>query len=98
MYRLTSPCLFGLEKTLSFEIKRAGGSNMLMKDGRAFFNGDEGVIAKMNITSSVAERVQIVLGEFKAASFDEIFEGAKKLPLKSLRGKMTPFPRQRGTP
>lgn len=80
MYRLTAPCLFGLEKTLSFEIKRAGGTNIAMRDGRAFFDGGENVIAKMNITSSVAERVQIVLGEFKASDFDAIFEGAKSAP------------------
>lgn len=96
MYRLTAPCLFGLEKTLSFEIKRAGGSNILMKDGRAFFDGDEAVIAKMNITSSVAERVQIVLGEFKASDFDEIFEGAKKAAIEEFAGREDAFPVAKG--
>ena len=96
MYRLTAPCLFGLEKTLSFEIKRAGGSNILMKDGRAFFDGDEAVIAKMNITSSVAERVQIVLGEFSGADFDEIFEGAKNVPIEEFAGKNDAFPVAKG--
>lgn len=96
MYRLTSPCLFGLEKTLSFEIKRAGGSNITMKDGRAFFDGDESVAAKMNITSSVAERVQIVLGEFKASDFDLIFEGAKKAPIEEFAGKLDAFPIAKG--
>lgn len=96
MYRLTSPCLFGLEKTLSFEIKRAGGSNITVKDGRAFFDGDESVAAKMNITSSVAERVQILLGEFKASSFDEIFEGAKKAPIEEFAGKLDAFPVAKG--
>lgn len=96
MYRLTAPCLFGLEKTISFEIRRAGGSNILMKDGRAFFDGDEGVIARMNITSSVAERVQIVLGEFRAASFDEIFEGAKNAAIEEFAGKEDAFPVAKG--
>ena len=96
MYRLTAPCLFGLEKTLSFEIKRAGGTNILMKDGRAFFDGDENVIAKMNITSSVAERVQIVLGEFNAFDFDQIFEGAKNAPIEEFVGKENSFPVAKG--
>ncbi|MCM1055659.1 MAG: class I SAM-dependent RNA methyltransferase [Bacteroides sp.] len=96
MYRLTSPCLFGLEKTLSFEIKRAGGSNITMKDGRAFFDGDESVAARMNITSSVAERVQIVLGEFKASDFDEIFEGAKNAPIEEFAGRLDAFPIAKG--
>ncbi len=96
MYKLSAPCLFGLEKTLSFEIKRAGGTNILMKDGRAFFEGDQAVIAKMNITSSVAERVEIVLGEFKADSFDSIFEGAKNAPIEEFAGKEDAFPIVKG--
>lgn len=96
MYRLTSPCLFGLEKTLSFEIKRAGGENITVKDGRVFFDGDESVIAKLNITSSVAERVQILLGEFKAATFDEIFEGGKNAPIEQFAGKDDAFPIAKG--
>ncbi len=96
MYRLTAPCLFGLEKTLSFEIKRAGGTNIAMKDGRAFFDGDESVIAKMNITSSAAERVQIVLGEFNAFDFDGIFEGAKNAPIEEFAGREDAFPVAKG--
>lgn len=96
MYRLVCPCLFGLEKTLSFEIKRAGGENIKVTDGRAFFDGDERVIAKMNITSSVAERVQIVLGEFRAAAFDDIFEAVKKVPIEEFAGKDDAFPVAKG--
>lgn len=96
MYRLVCPCLFGLEKTLSFEIKRAGGENITVSDGRAFFDGDERVIAKMNITSSVAERVGIVLGEFRAATFDDIFEGVKNAPIEEFAGKNDAFPVVKG--
>ncbi|MCM1299744.1 MAG: class I SAM-dependent RNA methyltransferase [Firmicutes bacterium] len=96
MYKLTAPCLFGLEKTLSFEIKRAGGTNITMKDGRAFFDGDQRVVAKMNITSSVAERVEIVLGEFKADSFDGVFEGAKNAPIEEFAGRNDAFPVAKG--
>lgn len=96
MYRITCPCLFGLEKTLSFEIKRAGGENISVSDGRAFFDGDESVVAKMNITSSVAERVGIVLGEFKADSFDSIFEGAKNAPIEEFAGREDAFPVVKG--
>lgn len=96
MYRLVCPCLFGLEKTLSFEIKRAGGENIQVNDGRAFFDGDERVIAKMNITSSVAERVGIVLGEFRAVTFDDIFESVKSVPIEEFAGKNDAFPVVKG--
>ena len=81
MYKLTAPCHFGLEKTLSFEIKRAGGENITVKDGRVDFDGDEHVIAKANITCSVAERVGIVLASFTAKTFDDVFETCKKIPI-----------------
>ena len=95
-YRLTAPCHFGLEKTLSFEIKKAGGTDVSAADGRLFFNGGEDVIARLNIISSVAERVGIVLGEFPAKTFDQVFEGAKKAPLELFCGKNGKFPVVKG--
>lgn len=87
IYNLTAPCHFGLEKTLSFEIKRAGGTDISAKDGRVNFKGDEAVIAKMNITSSVAERVGIVLAEFRADTFDDVFENALNIPIEEFAGR-----------
>lgn len=80
-YELTAPCHFGLEKTLSFEIKRAGGENVTVRDGRVDFRGDERVIAKANITCSVAERIGIVLARTKANTFDDVFEACGKIPI-----------------
>lgn len=96
MYNLTAPCHFGLEKTLSFEIKRAGGENIRATDGRVFFSGDESVIARANITSSVAERIGIVLGEFSAKTFDEVFEAVKNVPIEQFVGKNDKFPVTKG--
>lgn len=96
MYNLTAPCHFGLEKTLSFEIKRAGGENIRATDGRLFFTGDEGVIARCNITSSVAERIGIVLGEFSAKTFDEVFDAVKNVPIEQFVGKDDRFPVTKG--
>lgn len=80
-YRLTAPCHFGLEKTLAFEIRRAGGENIESRDGRVDFDGDETVIARANITSSVAERIGIVLASFEAKSFDDIFYALQSVPI-----------------
>ncbi|MCH5324417.1 MAG: class I SAM-dependent RNA methyltransferase [Eubacterium sp.] len=90
--RLTAPCRFGLEKTLSFEIKRAGGENLEISDGRINFDGDETVLVRCNLTLSVAERVGIVLGEFTATTFDELFEQVKALPVEQFVGKFDRFP------
>lgn len=87
IYDLTAPCHFGLEKTLAFEIKRAGGEDVTVKDGRVDFRGDESVIAKANITCSVAERVGIVLARFTARTFDDVFDNCKKIPIEQFAGR-----------
>lgn len=86
-YRLTAPCHFGLEKTLAFEVGRAGGDEVEVRNGRADFSGDESVIAKANITCSVAERIGIVLASFKACTFDDVFENCKKIPIDEFAGR-----------
>ncbi len=91
-YRYIAPCHFGLEKTLSFEIKKIGGEEITVSDGRVMFSGDASVCAKANIGLSTAERVGIVLGQFRAKTFDELFEGIKKLPLSEYFGKYDSFP------
>ena len=96
MYRLISPCLFGLEKSLAYEVKRAGGTELTVADGRVFFSGSEEVIARMNITSSIAERVGIVLGEFDAPDFDALFEGAMASPIEQFAGRDDAFPVVKG--
>lgn len=81
IYQLTAPCHFGLEKTLAFEMKRAGGENIEARDGRVDFRGTEAVIARANLTSSVAERVGIVLASFEAKTFDDIFVQVRGIPI-----------------
>lgn len=91
-YNFVAPCHFGLEKTLSFEIKRIGGEDVRADNGRVFFTGGADVCAKANVFLSVAERVCVVLGRFRATTFDELFEGIKKLPLSEFIGRRDQFP------
>ncbi|MGN1422698.1 MAG: class I SAM-dependent RNA methyltransferase [Oscillospiraceae bacterium] len=91
-YRYIAPCHFGLEKTLSFEVKKAGGTDVAVSDGRVMFSGGADVCARANIGLSVAERVCVVLGQFRARTFDELFEGVRKLPLSEYIGKYDAFP------
>lgn len=91
-FRMVSPCHFGLEKTLSFEVRRIGGEDIEVQDGRVFYTGDALVCVKANVFLSTAERVSVVLGRFKAQTFDELFEGIKKLELAEFIGKNDAFP------
>lgn len=90
--KFTCPCHFGLESVLSYEIKKIGGENLVTTDGKVAFEGDENMLARANICLSTAERVLIELANFKATSFDELFEGVMSIPLENFIGKNDAFP------
>ncbi len=92
LIRLSCPCLFGLESVLSYEIKKIGGENLKVTDGKISFDGDFNTLAKANIWLSTAERVLIEIGSFEAKSFEELFQGVKSLPFENFIGKQDAFP------
>jgi len=89
---LSCPCHFGLESVLNFEIKKIGGENITVTDGRISFEGGYDILARANICLATAERVQIKLAEFHADTFDALFEGVKAIPLERFIGKSDAFP------
>lgn len=90
--RLCCPCHFGLESVLGFEIKKIGGENLEVSDGRISFDGDMELLVRANIRLATAERVYIELGSFKAETFAELFEGVRALKLEDYIGKTDAFP------
>jgi len=78
-FTFVCPCGFGLESVLNFEVKRIGGENIRTENGRLMFDGDDTVLAKANLNLRTAERVLILLGEFNATSFEELFQGVKAI-------------------
>lgn len=91
-FNLVAPCHFGLEKTLTFEIRKIGGEDIRTENGRVFFSGNAEVCARANVNLRTAERVCVVLGQFRAETFDELFEGIRKLPLSEFIGRNDQFP------
>ena len=71
-------CSFGLESTVAAELN-ALGFETRAEDARGYFNSDALGIARANIHLSTADRVYIVLGEFRAVTFDELFNGIKSI-------------------
>ena len=51
-----------------------------MEDGRVTFEGDAEAICRANVFLRTAERVLLLVGRFRATTFDELFEGVKALP------------------
>lgn len=91
-FTFTAPCLLGLEGLVADELRRMDITDVRPENGRVFFDGDFSTLARANICSRYSERILLVLGEFKANTFDELFEGVKKLPWESIIGKTDRFP------
>lgn len=86
------PCLLGLEKLIADEMKDLGAENVTAENGRVLFSGDEYLLARANICSRYAERIQILVGSFEALSFEDLFQGTKALPWEEWIGAYDAFP------
>ena len=71
---------FGLEATVKREITRLGCDITASADGRIDFTGDFADLARANFWLRASDRVLLKMGEFKATTFDELFEQTKALP------------------
>lgn len=91
-YKLCAPCLFGLESVLSGELKRLGFEDISVTDGRVEFTADAEGIARANLNLRTAERVIIVLDSFRAVTFQQLIDGAEKIPFEEYIGKKDAFP------
>lgn len=92
MLKYTATCLFGLEGLLGAEIDALGYIRTETMDGRITFLGDAAAAAVCNINLRFAERLYLNLGSFHAETFEELFEGTKKVPLEEWIGKEDAFP------
>lgn len=79
-YELIAPCHFGLEAVLKREIIDLGYEISSVEDGKVSFYGDAEAIAYGNVFLRTTERILLKVGEFKAATFEELFEKTKQLP------------------
>ncbi|MCL2698169.1 MAG: class I SAM-dependent RNA methyltransferase [Oscillospiraceae bacterium] len=93
---MTAPCHFGLEKTLAFEIRRAGGEDVQVTDGRVSFSGTPETLVRASLCCSAAERIGVVLARFKAQTFDDVFDNIKRLPLGDFLPADAAFPVVKG--
>ncbi len=77
---LIATTAFGLEAVTKREIETLGYGITDSKDGRICFEGGPDAIVRSNLWLRTADRVYIRLGEFKAVTFEELFEKTKSLP------------------
>lgn len=78
-FDLIATTVFGLEAVVKRECESLGFKNIKVSNGKVEFTGGQRQIAKANLWLRSAERVLIKLAEFKAYSFDDLYENSKKI-------------------
>ena len=86
------PCLFGLEGLAGDELRRLNIENVRVENGRVLFSGGVDAMAKANICLRTGERVLLVLAEFEARTFEELFQGVYHTNLEDFIPKDGQFP------
>lgn len=87
-----APCLFGVEGILADELRRLGAEDVAAQNGRVLFSGGFDILARANICSRYAERILILMGQFEARTFTELFDGVKSLDFEKFIAKKDAFP------
>lgn len=91
-YTFCVPCLMGVEGLVADELKFNKFENVVAENGRVFFDGDMSECARANVNLRCGERVLMVVGKFRATTFDMLFEGVKALPWEKFIGISDAFP------
>jgi len=90
--KFSVPCLFGLEGIAGDELKRLQLENVQVENGRVLFTGNEESLAKSNLWLRTGERVLLILAEFKATTFEALFQGVYRANLEDYIPKDGQFP------
>ena len=80
IFDLIATMAFGIESVTARELENLGFSDLKVENGRITFKGDERDIARCNIYLRTADRILIKAAEFKAVTFEELFQGVKSIP------------------
>ena len=74
-FEFAIPTLFGVEGLTGDELRRLDMENVRVENGRVLFSGDEIALARANMNIRTGERVLVVLADFEAKTFEELFQG-----------------------
>ncbi len=78
--QLIATSTFGIEAVVARELLKLGYADQQVENGKVTFSGDESAVCRTNLWLRSAERVLIKVGEFKAVTFEELFQQTKALP------------------
>lgn len=90
--QLIATCPMGLESVVARELKDLGYEELTVENGRVLFKGNEKDICRTNLWLRTSDRILIKMGEFKAITFDQLFEGTKALAWSEWISENAEFP------
>lgn len=74
-YTLIATSTFGLESVVASELKELGYDDLKIENGKVTFEGDERDIVTCNMWLRTSDRILIKMAEFKAETFEDLFQG-----------------------
>ena len=84
---------FGLEGMTGKDLKRLGAENVnVLNVGGAAFEGDAETAFKANLWLRTADRILLVMGEFEARTYEELFQAVKAIAWEDYLGEDVAFP------
>ncbi|SEN44508.1 putative N6-adenine-specific DNA methylase [Amphibacillus marinus] len=78
-FKLLATAAMGLESVVAKEVKALGYEGVQVENGKVIFEADSSAIPRCNLWLRTADRVKLIVGEFEAKTFDQLFEGTKAL-------------------
>lgn len=89
--KLVATAAMGIESLVAHEV-RALGYDPTVENGKVIFEAPVSAIPRCNLWLRTADRVKVIVGEFKAETFDELFEGVKALNWENYIAETGEFP------
>lgn len=88
---LIATAAMGLESVVANEVKQLG-YDVNVENGKVIFDAPVSAIPRCNLWLRSADRVKLLVSQFKATSFDELFESTKALPWEDFIAEDGKFP------
>lgn len=76
---LIATAAMGLEAIVAKEVRALGYEEVTVENSKVIFKADPNAIARCNLWLRTADRVKLLIGEFNATTYDELFEQTKAL-------------------
>lgn len=78
-FRVQATAAFGIESVVADEVKALGFDQVTVENGRVEYDADLSGIVRSNLWLRSADRIYIKLAEFKADTFEALFQGVRRI-------------------